>query len=132
MTGNWIHNFDRWALKEKNRMQREQKNPEVKRLQGSDKTHLYLGFMKEHLFHASYKESKDKPKIEAMFDQLPGKDFELKLPNPDYPKYPIITSEKRVAFKPLFDAIYAEARADGCIWIPFEETSPKPKLSYAE
>ena len=88
--------------------------------------------MKEHLFHASYKESKDKPKIEAMFDQLPGKDFELKLPNPDYPKYPIITSEKRVAFKPLFDAIYAEARADGCIWIPFEETSPKPKLSYAE
>lgn len=92
----------------------------------------FLGFMKEHLFHASYKESKDRPKIEAMFDQLQGKDFELKLPNPDYPKYPIITSEKRVAFKPLFDAIYAEARTDGCIWIPFEETSPKPKLSYAE
>ena len=35
-------------------------------------------------------------------------------------------------FTPLYTALYGEARADGCIWIPFEETSPKKKPSYAE
>ena len=92
----------------------------------------FLAFLKEHLFHSTYKESRDKPKVEAMFEQLPGESFELKLPNPEYPEYPIITQEKRVKFTPLYQALYAEARADGCIWIPFEETSPKKKPSYAE
>ena len=56
----------------------------------------------------------------------------LKLPNLEYPEYPIVTEERRVGFRALYDAVYAEARADGCIWIPFDETSPKKKPSYAE
>ena len=92
----------------------------------------FISFMKEHMFHSSYKESRDKPKVEALFDQLPGTNYEVKLPNPDYPEYPIIIQEKRVAFKPIYESVYAEAKNDGCIWIPFEETTPKPKQSYAE
>ena len=88
--------------------------------------------MKEHLFHSQYKEARDKAKIEEIFDTLPFKEREIELPNKERPEYPIRKKEKRVAFKPLFDALYAEARADGCIWIPFEETSPKPKQSYAD
>ena len=45
----------------------------------------FLVFLKEHLFQSTYKESRDKPKVEAMFEQLPGESFELKLPNPEYP-----------------------------------------------
>ena len=67
-----------------------------------------------------------------MFDTLPFKEREYEVPNPERPEYPIKKKENRVAFKPLFDALYAEARADGCIWIPFEETSPKKKQSYAD
>ena len=88
--------------------------------------------MKEHLFHSQYKESRDKAKIEELFDTLPHTERDIELPNLDRPEYPIKKKEKRVAFKPLFDALYAEARADGCIWIPFEETSPKKKLDYAD
>ena len=67
-----------------------------------------------------------------MFDQLPTESFELTLPNEEYPEYPIITQEKRIKFDPIYKALYAEARADGCIYIPFHETSPKKKPSYAD
>ena len=92
----------------------------------------FFSFLKEHLFHSQYNEARDKAKIENMFDTLPFKEREYEVPNPERPEYPIKKKENRVAFKPLFDALYAEARADGCIWIPFEETSPKKKQSYAD
>ena len=97
-----------------------------------EQTVEFVAFLKEHLFHSSYREDRDRPGVEAMFDALPGEEFELKLPNPNYPEYPIITQEKRIKFKPLYEAIYAEARSDGCIWVPFEETSPKRKATMAE
>ena len=51
----------------------------------------FVAFLKDHLFHSSYRESRDKGKIEALFDTLPTESFELKTPNPDYPEYPIIS-----------------------------------------
>ena len=67
-----------------------------------------------------------------MFDRLPTQSFEVLVPNPYFPEHPTTKTEQRVSFKPLFDAVYAEARADGSIWIPFEETSPKRKPDYAD
>ena len=66
----------------------------------------FCAFLREHLFHGSYKEERDKSQIEALFDTLPTESFELIIPNPDYPEYPTITQEKRVKFKPLYEVLY--------------------------
>ena len=63
---------------------------------------------------------------------MPGENFEYKVPNLEYPEYPIIKTEKRVKFAPLYEIFYEQARNDGCIWISFEETSPKKKPDWAE
>lgn len=97
-----------------------------------EETVEFVEFLREHLFHADYREERDRPQIEALFDTLPGQDFELKIPNPEYPDFPIIKKERRVTFAPLYKTFYEQARADGCIWIPFEETSPKKKPDWAE
>ena len=67
----------------------------------------FVVFLKEHLFHSSYKESRDRPQIEELFDNVETKPFELKLPNEDDPDHPIITEEQRVSFKPIYEAVYS-------------------------
>lgn len=71
---------------------------EERRTLNKEQTVEFVVFLREHLFHTTYKESRDLPKVEAMFEQLPGESFEVKLPNEEYPEYPIISQEKRVKF----------------------------------
>ena len=79
---------------------------EGRKTMNKEQTIEFVSFLKEHLFHSSYREERDRPGVEAMFESLPGEEFELKLPNPAYPEYPIITKEKRIKFRPLYEAIY--------------------------
>ena len=47
---------------------------------------------------------------------------------------PIKKTERRIKFKPLYLNFYDQAKNDGCIWVPFEETTSKTKkkVDYAE
>ena len=47
------------------------------------------------------------------------------VPDPKNPKYEVKKTETRVEFEPLLEMLLEEARNDGCLMIPFEETSKK-------
>ena len=94
----------------------------------------FVAFMREHLFHGVYKEERDRAPIEAMFDQLEGENYDVEYPNPRDPVNPIKRTERRIKFKPLYLNFYDQAKSDGCLWVPFEETTNKVKkpMDYAE
>merc|ERR1712228_412456 len=48
--------------------------------------------------------------------------MEVIIVNPYKPKEKTKEMQKRVEFQPIYDMILAEAKEDGCIWIPYEVT----------
>ena len=54
-------------------------------------------------------------------------DAPIEIPNKDKPEYPIKTIEKRVSFKALYLKIVPLAKEDGCIFIPYEETTDEKR-----
>ena len=70
--------------------------------------------------------------IQEQWDNAEKVEVEVKLPNPDKPEYPIITSEKRVTFKVLFNQVLPLAKEDGCVFIPYEETTEAARQKRAE
>ena len=66
MISDFLRPFNSWGLEEKNKMQKENNKPTVARLQGSDKTYLYLKFI------TTYFKKADKAKLIVSKERLNG------------------------------------------------------------
>lgn len=83
----------------------------------------FVIFLMDNLFHGSYREERDLPQIQQLLKTLPFESTKITFPNSKDPSKPIVVTEPRIAFQPLYDITYSKARTDGCIWVPFEETT---------
>ena len=61
--------------------------------------------------------------IQENWDKIAKKEVDVERHNPAKPEYPIKTTELRIRFKHLFAQVLPAAKEDGCIFIPYEETT---------
>ena len=93
---------------------------ESTRTLNKDETFEYINFMRNNMYH-NKETQKD---CEAVWKSIEGKTVvEKKMPNPKKPQYPIFVKEERINFRSLWSLILAAGKEDGCVWIPFEETT---------
>ena len=70
--------------------------------------------------------------IEDLWKEAEKKSIEVKLPNPAKPEYPIITNVDIVTFKVLYQQVLPIAKEDGCLFVPYEETTEAARKKVAE
>lgn len=93
---------------------------ESTRTLNKDETFEYINFMRENMYH-NRETQKD---VEAVWKSIKDKTIvEKKVPNPKKPQYPLLVKEERINFRSLWSQILEAGKEDGCVWIPFEETT---------
>lgn len=86
----------------------------------------FFDFVRDTIYHKPiYVPKSEILTFEQRWPKLKKITFEYSVPDPANPKYTRSAIEERVEFENIWLMLILEARADGCLLIPFEETSKK-------
>ena len=72
-------------------------------------------------------DAEQEKQINDMWKHIEKSQHEITLPNPEKPEYPIRTKEYRTTFKAIWAMVLPAAKTDGCIFIPYEETTDEKR-----
>lgn len=86
----------------------------------------FFDFVRDNIYHKPiYVPKSEILKFDQRWPMLTKIAFQITVPDPSNPKLTRPAFEERVEFESIWHMLLQEARADGCLLIPFEETSKK-------